>query len=84
MLALGVAIDVLIKHFGAEKFSDDKKLSKKEKDLLLLKEIDIQYNISTMKVTLIDQLYLHMIFGETDDLLVLRFISILLFHKNLI
>ena len=83
MLALGVAMDVLIKHFGAEKFSDDKKLSKIEEDLLLLKEIDIQYNISTMKVTLIDQLYLHMIFGETDDLLVLRFISILLFHKNL-
>ena len=83
MLALGVAIDVLIKHFGAEKFSDDKKLSKIEEDLLLLKEIDIRYNISTMKVTLIDQLYLHMIFGETDDLLVLRFISILLFHKNL-
>ena len=83
MLALGVAIDVLIKHFGAEKFSDDKKFSKIEEDLLLLKEIDIRYNISTMKVTLIDQLYLHMIFGETDDLLVLRFISILLFHKNL-
>ena len=83
MLDLGVAMDVLIKHFGAEKFSDDKKLSKIEEDLLLLKEIDIQYNISTMKVTLIDQLYLHMIFGETDDLLVLRFISILLFHKNL-
>ena len=82
MLALGVAIDVLIKQFGAEKFSDDKKLSKIEEDLLLLKEIDIQYNISTMKVTLIDQLYLH-IFGETDDLLVLRFISILLFYKNL-
>ena len=83
MLALGVATDVLIKHFGAEKFSDDKKLSKIEEDLLLLKEIDIQYNISTTKVTLIDQLYLHMIFGETDDLLVLRFISILLFYKNL-
>ena len=37
-MALGVAIDVLIKHFGEEKFSDEKKLGKIEEDMLLSKE----------------------------------------------
>ena len=54
VLTLGVSIDVLIKHFAEEKLSDDKKLSKIEEDMLLLKEVNIQYNISIMEVTLID------------------------------
>ena len=56
ILTLGVTIDVFFKRFGEEKLSHDKKLSKIEEDMLLLKEIDIQYNISTLT------------FGRTDDL----------------
>ena len=56
LLILGVTIDVLIKHFGKEKLSDEKKLSKVEEFMLLLKVINIQYNISTMEVTSIYQL----------------------------
>ena len=52
---LWVIIDVLTKHFGEEKLSDHKTLSKTEKDMLLLKEIDIQYNIKNGGY-LIDQL----------------------------
>ena len=37
VLAVSVTIDVLIKHFGVEKLSDDKKLSKMEEDILSLK-----------------------------------------------
>ena len=56
VLTLGVTIDVLMKHFGEEKLSHDKKPSKIEENILLLKEIDIQYSISTVEVTLNDQL----------------------------
>ena len=42
MLTLVVTIDVLIKNFGEEKLSDDKKLSKIEADIFLLREINIQ------------------------------------------
>ena len=34
VLAVSFTIDVLIKHFGVEKLSDDKKLSKMEEDIL--------------------------------------------------
>ena len=51
---MGVSIDVLIKRFAEEKLLDDKKLSKIEEDMLLLKEVNIQYNISIMEVTLSD------------------------------
>ena len=51
---MGVSIDVLIKCFAEEKLLDDKKLSKIEEDMLLLKEVNIQYNISIMEVTLSD------------------------------
>ena len=48
---------MLIKHFSEEKLSDHKKLSKIEEDMLFLKEIDSQYDMSTMEVTtLIDKL----------------------------
>ena len=53
-MTVGVSIDVLIKHFAEEKLLDDKKLSKIEEDMLLLKEVNIQYNISIMEVTLSD------------------------------
>ena len=56
VLILSVTIDVLIKHVGEKMLWFDKKLSKIKEDKLLLKEIDIQYNISTIEVTLIDQL----------------------------
>ena len=56
VLIPSVTIDVLIKHFGEEMLWFDKKLSNIKEDMLLLKEIDIQYNISTIEVTLIDQL----------------------------
>lgn len=59
VLTQGVTIDVLIKHFSEEKLSDDlvRQLSKIEEDMLFLKEIDIQYDMSTMEVTtLIDKL----------------------------
>lgn len=56
VLILSVTIDVLIKHVGKKMLWFDKKLSKIKEDELLLKEIDIQYNISTIEVTLIDQL----------------------------
>lgn len=57
VLTQGVTIDVLIKHFSEEKLSDHKKLSKIEEDMLFLKEIDSQYDMSTMEVTtLIDKL----------------------------
>ena len=49
MLTLDATIDVLIKHFGQEKLSHDKKLSKIKEHMLFLKEIDIQYNISMIK-----------------------------------
>lgn len=42
VLTLVVTIDVLIKNFGEEKLSDDKKLSKIEADIFLLREINIQ------------------------------------------
>ena len=42
VLTLVVTIDVLIKNFGEEKLSDDKKLSKIEADIFLLREIKIQ------------------------------------------
>ena len=51
---MGVSIDVLIKRFAEEKLLDDKKLSKIEEDMLLLKEVNIQYKISIMEVTLSD------------------------------
>ena len=51
---MGVSIDVLIKRFAEEKLLDDKKLSKIEEVMLLLKEVNIQYNISIMEVTLSD------------------------------
>lgn len=54
VLTVGVSIDVLIKRFAEEKLLDDKKLSKIEEDMLLLKEVNIQYNISIMEVTLSD------------------------------
>ena len=53
-MTVGVSIDVLIKRFAEEKLLDDKKLSKIEEDMLLLKEVNIQYNISIMEVTLSD------------------------------
>ena len=53
-MTVGVSIDVLIKRFAEEKLLDDKKLSKIEEDTLLLKEVNIQYNISIMEVTLSD------------------------------
>ena len=42
VLTLVVTIDVLIKNFGEEKLSADKKLSKIEADIFLLREIKIQ------------------------------------------
>ena len=42
VLTLVVTIDVLIKNFGEEQLSDDKKLSKIEADVFLLREIKIQ------------------------------------------
>ena len=53
-MTVGVSIDVLIKRFAEEKLLDDKKLSKIEEDMLLLKEVNIQYNISIMEVALSD------------------------------
>ena len=53
-MTVGVSIDVLIKRFAEEKLLDDKKLSKIEEVMLLLKEVNIQYNISIMEVTLSD------------------------------
>ena len=49
MLTPDATIDVLIKHFGEEKLSHDKKLSKIKEHMLFLKEIDIQYNTSMIK-----------------------------------
>ena len=38
LLTLGVTIDMLMKHFNAEKLTDEKKLSKIEEDMLLPKK----------------------------------------------
>ena len=71
ILTLGVTIDVFFKRFGEEKLSHDKKLSKIEEDMLLLKEIDIQYDISTM------------IFVRTDNLLGSKsYFSSFIYTKN--
>lgn len=56
-ITLGINIDVLINLFGEGNISeDDEKLQKIGEHLLLLRDIDISYNISTMEVTLVDKL----------------------------
>ena len=55
-MILSVTIDVLIKLFGEEWLSDEKKIESIGEQMLLFKNIDIHYNFSTMEVTTINKI----------------------------